>query len=183
MKKLCIIFLLSIIIILTAVGFPTSNELTGISSADKQTQYLRMHIRANSDCAQDQAVKYKVRDALVAYLTPLVAECTSLKKAEQIISSQTSRLSFEAERVLKDEGFFYGANAEVKWENFPTRIYDKHILEAGEYLSLIVNLGSGSGANWWCVVYPPLCFAAPSGTNVKYKSKILEIIRRWQEGR
>lgn len=179
MNKICIIFLLSIIIILTAVGFSTSN----VPSATAQTEYLRMHIRANSDSAQDQAVKYEVRDALVEYLTPLVAECTSRDKAEKIISSHADLLSVEAEKVLKKEGFYYGATVAVKWESFPTRVYDKYVLEAGEYLSLIVELGSGEGANWWCVVYPPLCFAAPSGTNVRYKSKILEIIRLWQENR
>ena len=177
MKKLCIFFLLSIIISLTAFGFSQSSLRMG----QTQTQYLRMHIRANSNSLPDQTVKYKVRDALVEYLTPIVAECSSIERAEKIISAHTAQLSCEAERVLTSSGFSYGATAQVKWEYFPTRVYKEYVLEAGEYLSLIVNLGEGAGANWWCVVYPPLCFAAPSGVNVRYKSKILEIIRLWQK--
>ena len=179
MKKLCIIFLLSIIIILTAVG--SVGEVGGAKNT--QTEYLRMHVRANSDEKEDQAVKYMVRDALVQYLTPIVAECTSREVAERAIRAHTKQLANEAERVLRLQGFSYGASAEVKWEVFPTRVYDGYVLEAGEYLSLIVLLGEGAGANWWCVVYPPLCFAAPTGGNVKYKSKILEVIERWKKER
>ena len=80
-----------------------------------------------------------------------------------------------AREELIKQGFDYGAKANVKTENFPTRIYGQLQLQAGYYDALIVNLGSGEGDNWWCVVYPPLCFTG-EGQSYVYKSKIKEII-------
>jgi stage II sporulation protein R len=88
-----------------------------------------------------------------------------------------------ANAVLKDGGFTYTCKAKLVTEEFPTRVYDGFTLEQGIYDALILELGSAKGDNWWCVVYPPLCFASPNGKNVVYKSKIAEIIRRWQEKR
>ena len=176
MKNLCIIFLTSIIISLTALGF------SGAFSA-KQTQntaeYLRIHIRANSNEREEQAVKYLVRDELVAYLTPLVAEYETKAEAMAGVQARLTALEKIASGVLKRNGFDYGASAVLKTERFPTRVYGEYTLPAGAYTSLIVKLGSGEGDNWWCVVYPPLCFASGQG-NIVYKSNIAEIIRRWK---
>jgi len=181
MKKFCIIFLLSIIISLTAFGFGgfSQNEATmyaSNSSKSLQNNYLRIHIRADSNENDAQAVKYKVRDDVVDYLTPLVAECDTKNQAMQGIKNHLGDISKVAEQVLCAEGFFYGATAELKTESFPTRVYGEYTLPAGEYSALIIRLGKGEGDNWWCVVYPPLCFAA-TDANVVYKSKIKEIIR------
>ena len=82
-----------------------------------------------------------------------------------------------ANNVLKNEGFCYTSNALVTSEEFPTRTYQNLTLPEGVYDSLIVNLGTGSGNNWWCVVYPPLCFVnADNSSEVTYRSKLLEII-------
>ena len=176
MKNVCIIFLSFIIISLTAVGFSgrfSSKE----SILDAQTAYLRMHIRADSNEAEAQAVKYQVRDRVVEYLTPVVAECETKQEALQRLQRELKRISAEATAVLRAQGFSYSASAELTKEQFPTRVYGEYILPAGEYTALILRLGSGEGDNWWCVVYPPLCFAG--GENVIYKSKIKEIIRRF----
>ena len=181
MKKICIIFLLSIIITLTALGFGGFSEkeapmyATNIQSQAESEGYLRIHIRADSNEDRAQAVKYKVRDEVVAYLTPLVANYTSKAAAAQGIAQNIHHICAVAEKVLRQEGFSYGATAEVTVEHFPTRVYGDYTLPAGEYTALIVRLGRGEGDNWWCVVYPPLCFAA-TDTNVIYKSKIKEII-------
>lgn len=142
-------------------------------------EYLRVHIRANSNGEEDQAVKLLVRDAVVEYLTPTVAECRTKKQAMNSVKAQLSEIARTAERVLSRNGYLYGASAELKEEKFPTRIYDGVTLDGGVYDALIVRLGSGEGDNWWCVVYPPLCFTGGSG-NVVYKSKILEIIRSFK---
>ena len=174
MRKVCIIFLLSIIISLTALGFsgafaPTQTvETVG-------NEYLRIHIRADSNDSAAQAVKYRVRDKIVEYLTPLVAEYPTKAAAMQGISSHIADVSALASEVLRENGFAYSATAELTVENFPTRVYDGCTLPAGEYSALIIKLGSGKGDNWWCVVYPPLCFAA-TNTSYVYKSKIAEII-------
>jgi stage II sporulation protein R len=182
MKKFCIIFLLSIIISVTAFGFsPLGAELS--AQARPNTEYLRVHIRANSDDGQDQAVKYLVRDELVAYLAPIVADCKTRSVAVEKIRAELTGLEVVAENVLQQNGFSYGAKASIKTEVFPTRIYGEYTLEQGEYLALIVELGEGAGANWWCVVYPPLCFAGDNNVPIVYKSKILEIIKAWQNAR
>ena len=180
MKKVCIIFLLSIIISLTAFGFAQtspnfSNELTA-------SPYLRIHIRADSNETEAQTVKYYVRDALVEYLTPLVADYDTKDSAMQGVRAHLSDLERIATQTLLEKGFSYGAQAELTTECFPTRVYGEYTLPSGEYSALIIKLGSGKGDNWWCVVYPPLCFASGSGENVIYKSKIAEIIREWKNG-
>ena len=184
MKKFCIIFLLSIIISLTAFGFGgfSANEtpryaLTSQSQVISD-EYLRIHIRADSNEDSAQAVKYKVRDGVVSYLTPLVASYTTKAEAMQGVAQNIRGVCAVAEKILQENGFSYGATAEITVESFPTRVYGDYTLPAGEYTALIVRLGRGEGDNWWCVVYPPLCFAA-TDTDVVYKSKIKEIIARF----
>ena len=193
MKKVCIIFLLSIIISLTAIGFcaPSGAKnnfnaymVGGFSeNVCVNEEYLRIHIRADSNEAQAQSVKYYVRDALVAYLTPLVAEYKTREDAMNGISMRIEELSAVATGILRQRGFAYGATAQLMVEEFPTRVYDGYTLPAGKNMALIVRLGSGAGDNWWCVVYPPLCCAAENGQSVLYKSKIKEIIDNWKNGK
>ena len=190
MKKLCIIFLLSIIISLTALGIGGDfgqlnvNEATMSAMNEKNAQeneYLRIHIRADSNEQKAQSVKYFVRDKIVEYLTPLVAFYPDKVSALQGVDAHLPQIEQVAKKALQEKGFAYGASAVLKRERFPSRVYDGALLPAGEYDALIIYLGSGQGDNWWCVVYPPLCFASPSGENVVYKSKIAEIIRKFKD--
>ena len=148
----------------------------GNEAAD--TAYLRVHIRANSNSAEDQGVKYKVRDGVVAYLTPVVAECDNKKQAMETIREKLLQISEVADGILRANGYTYGARASLREEEFPTRVYEGVTLDAGVYDALILELGTGEGDNWWCVVYPPLCFTSGNG-NVIYKSKIAEIIAKF----
>lgn len=163
MKRLFIVFILAILISLLPLN--ACSETGG-------AEYLRIHIRANSDSAADQSVKYAVRDGIVEYLTPFVKGCVSKNRAMRIVEEKLSAITARAEEILREKGFYYGANARLNRENFPTRVYGELTLEGGEYDALIVELGRGEGANWWCVVYPPLCFSG--GEEVKYKSLIVE---------
>ena len=174
MKKYCIIFLLSIIIILTGYGF-SGTAVTQDSPAAQE--YLRMHIRADSNDSAAQAVKYLVRDGVVAYLTPLVAEYADKQSAYEGLKTHLDDIERAANKVLRENGFSYFAKAELKKERFPVRIYGEYTLPAGEYDALILYLGEGKGDNWWCVAYPPLCFVN-ANVDVQYKSKLMEIIRR-----
>ena len=88
-----------------------------------------------------------------------------------------------ADKVLAENGFSYTARAEVRREEFPTRVYENVTLEAGMYDALIVELGTGEGANWWCVLYPPMCFSGEAmGENIVFRSRIVEIIRSFFAG-
>ena len=149
MKKLVILFLLAVLFF----------GLVGCSSFDDQDCF-RIHIRANSNEQIDQNVKYMVKDAVVEFLTPLLADATDKNKAKQIVTANSGQICLVADKVLKDNGFNYKSSAKISKENFPTRAYGDFVLEQGEYDALIVNLGSGSGDNWWCVVYPALCHAS-----------------------
>ena len=169
MKKTCIVFALIAILILTAAV--TAAKLP---AAEAETQYLRMHVRANSDAAEDQAVKYAVKDAVTDYLIPLAAQCRSKEEAMASLEGALAAIESVADRV------FYTAHAQLRREEFPTRVYEGVTLEAGVYDALIVELGEGAGANWWCVVYPPLCFSGEAnGGNVRYRSRLLEIIQNF----
>ena len=175
MKRVCIIFLLSIIISLT-----TFAVIRPASSIQEEDRYLRIHIRADSNDGDAQAVKYAVKDRVVEYLTPFIAEYENKQAAEQGLAQRLKEIEEVACAVLKEKGFAYGATASVERETFPTRTYEDFTLPSGEYTALILRLGSGKGDNWWCVVYPPLCFSA-TGKNVVYKSKIQEIIRSFKK--
>ncbi len=173
MKKFAIVFLLlgAACALAALFGLPAKTP----QEADR---YLRVHIRADSNEEEAQRVKYRVRDAVVAYLTPAVAECEGKKEAMEKIGQELPALEEVAEKVLRENGFSYGAHASLKREEFPTRVYEGATLEAGVYDALILELGSGKGDNWWCVVYPPLCFSGGNG-NIVYKSKIAELVRKF----
>ena len=154
----------------------------GLTNAPIETkQYLRLHVRANSNSQIDQDIKYQVKDAVVNYLTPFISECDSHEKAENMLLARLKGIEKVADSVLEQNGFSYRAKASVKVENFPTRFYGNLTLEEGFYKALIINLGSGEGDNWWCVVYPPLCFTG-SNSPIKYRSKILDIINSFIKG-
>ncbi len=172
MKKAIVVLLLiaSIAGIVFAFG--------GNQKESTETSYLRVHIRADSNEEAAQAVKYKVRDRVVEFLTPLVAECESKEEAMEAIGKKLGEIEAAADEVLRRGGFSYGTKASLRKEQFPTRVYENVTLEAGVYDALILELGSGKGDNWWCVVYPPLCFTGGNG-NIVYKSKIAEIIKKF----
>lgn len=175
MKKICITFLLSSIIILTAVAFG------GASKTEGNADFLRIHIRADSNEEEAQRVKYLVRDDVVAYLTPLVAKADEKEEAMRFIEENLSGIEKTANAVLNREGLDYTCKARLTIEEFPTRKYKNYTLEKGFYDALILELGSAKGDNWWCVVYPPLCFAGNENVEVRYKSLIVEKIENWKK--
>ncbi len=173
MKKICITFCVLLILIATVL------TATQISSAQQaESEYLRIHVRANSNSDFDQQIKYKVKDEVVQFITPYVAECTTKERAMGIIGGLTDEIEDVCDEALARLGVSYTARAEVRREYFPTRVYDGATLEAGEYDALIIELGEGTGDNWWCVIYPPLCFTAASA-DVKYRSLIQDIIDKF----
>lgn len=172
MKKFLVV--IAVIAVLGATIFILNTN----SSAEAETDYLRIHVRANSNEQIDQSVKYKVKDEVVKYITPYAAECKDKQTAMQIIGEILGNIEDVCDGVLRANGFSYSSKASIRSENFPTRVYGDLTLEEGVYDALIIELGTGKGDNWWCVVYPPLCFTS-STTDVKYRSAILDIINKF----
>ena len=151
------------------------NAVTATYKGANNVDYLRIHVRANSNEQIDQDVKYKVKDEIVKFITPYAAECTDKQTALKVIAGVLDKIEEVADGVLQQNGFNYKSRAAVRAEEFPTRVYGDLTLEAGVYDALIVELGSGTGDNWWCVIYPPLCFTAGTA-QVQYRSAIYDII-------
>jgi len=123
---------------------------------------VRLHILANSDSEEDQALKLKVRDVVLERATELLRESGSRSDAERLLREELPRLQTMAEQTVQEQGYAYPVTARLEEAAFPTREYDGFRLPAGEYLALRVVIGDGAGHNWWCVVFPPLCTQASS---------------------
>lgn len=170
MKKYCILFVFLFIIILTVC-------MSATPVAGTESEFLRVHIRANSDAACDQSVKYAVKDKIVDFLMPVAASCETKREAMDKIGTLIEEIEEVADGVLREHGYLYTAKAKLTREEFPTRVYEDFTLESGVYDALIIELGNAEGANWWCVIYPPLCFAGEAtGANIRYRSAIYDII-------
>lgn len=171
MKKLIVFFgLFALIGILVAVGLSTTKN---------NDEILRIHIRANSNSAIDQNVKYQVKDAVVSVMLPLLCECQTKNQAEETIKNNFGLIEETANKILQQNGFFYTSKAKLTNEEFPTRSYGNLTYEAGFYDALILELGQAKGDNWWCVVYPPLCFLQSNNPKeIKYTSKLVEFVKK-----
>ena len=151
------------------------------STSQYHIEYLRIHIRANSNSQVDQDIKYQIKDEIVEFLTPIISSCKTKKDFQNKLNQNLSNIVGIANKILAQNNFDYKSSAKITNEYFPVRSYDNVTLENGYYDALIVNLGSGEGDNWWCVVYPPLCFLN-SNADYVYKSRILEIIKQFFGG-
>lgn len=147
-------------------------EKQGTPIVSDRSNYVRLHILANSDSVQDQNVKLKVRDAVIAYLAPHVKDVTDTQAAKDIIASRQAEIIQVAQRCLQDNGFDYPVDIQIGNFEFPVKTYGNLVLPAGEYQAVRIRLGQAAGQNWWCVLFPPLCFvegttalASPSVAN------------------
>ncbi len=145
-------------------------------SGDISDEIVRIHIRANSNLDVDQAVKLDVRDSVTAYLQEALEGCNTKQESLDCLSAHLDTICEIADSTLAGQGFDYSSTATLGTEYFEERTYDNtYTVPAGEYDSLIVNLGTGTGDNWWCIAFPPLCFSGGSDTDkVVYKSWIKE---------
>ncbi|MFC5647774.1 stage II sporulation protein R [Paenibacillus solisilvae] len=129
-----------------------------IAGGDIPKDSIRLRILANSDSAADQAVKRYVRDAVVAEINTWVSGPQTIDQARQTIRAHIHDIEQVIGTKLASRGFTYGFKAELSVVPFPTKIYGNKVYPAGNYEALRITLGSGAGQNWWCVLFPPLCF-------------------------
>lgn len=124
---------------------------------------VRLHVIADSDAAEEQAIKLEVRDAVLAYLTPVLEEAENQQQARQIIRDNLEGIAQAAFSAAQGRQ----VSVTLSRESYPTREYEGFTLPAGRYESLRVILGQGQGKNWWCVVFPPLCLSAAESEKVQ----------------
>ena len=161
MRKIFII-LLTVCTLFIMLGFlPVHGE------AEIYDNVLRLHVIANSDSEEDQALKLKVRDALLEDSSELFMSCNNRSDAAKAIEENRTHLEEIATKTILDAGYDYPVAIVLGEEKYPTRSYGEICFPAGNYLSLRVIIGEGAGQNWWCVLFPPMCLSAASYSDVE----------------
>lgn len=153
-------------------------------------QLIRLHVIANSDTNQDQSLKLKVRDNIIVYLNPYMSDVNDIGEARKMIYSKQQDIEKIAKNTIAAAGSNDSVRVEIGYYKFPIKSYGELVLPAGEYEAVRVLIGDAQGKNWWCVLFPPLCFvdatnacssAASSDAsvieNVELKWKIVEIFQ------
>ena len=154
-------------------------------------EFIRFHVVANSDSEFDQSLKIEIRDRLLEYLAPRLAAAASKEEAKTTIVNNQKQLIAIADAILAKAGAGYQAGMEVGIYEFPVRMYGALIVPAGQYETVRLQLGEAAGKNWWCVLFPPLCFvdinssiaAQPVSAALKensYREQTGTIVMRWK---
>ena len=143
--------------------------------ADLENNIFRLHILANSDSEEDQALKLKVRDGILDYMNEINKDSNSKSDTIENIENHLDEIKDICEKILKDNGSDYSVSPEIGNFYFPTKYYGNISLPAGNYDALRIKIGEAKGQNWWCSLFPPLCFIdISSGYLSDEDSKILE---------
>ena len=157
-KRFCIAIVAILVILFMVSYLPVHGEEAIYDTV------VRLHVLANSDSEEDQALKLRVRDAVLEVTTPLVEGCGTQAEAIAAIEGGMEEIRAAARQVIDDAGRTDDVSVLLGEEEYPTRTYDSCCFPAGEYVSLRVCIGEAEGQNWWCVLFPPLCLTAASAS-------------------
>jgi len=151
---LLILLILSVVIHVTKTNTVNANVLQeGIAS-----EIIRFHVIANSDSVKDQALKYVIKDALVKELSLYLKDSADINEARNVVIEQLSTVQKTAENIVAQNGYNYPVTISLEPWYFPIKVYGEYTFPAGTYEALRVQIGEAKGQNWWCVMFPPLCF-------------------------
>ena len=182
--------------LLVAVSAVLAFEIAAARGEQRKlaSEVLRLHVVANSNSAEDQALKLLVRDRILSEYEDRLLGFSSVNEAESFVMAETEVIEELAKSVLESQNCSFDVCAVLKNEVFPQKQYGDIILPAGEYRALRVVIGSGEGENWWCVMFPPLCcfaetesgevfgcersIATEDGVEVRFRLKILEVLQK-----
>ena len=148
-------------LLLGMVGTVCCSALAGTAQSygSLEQNVLRLHILANSDSIDDQALKLKVRDKVLAQTETLFrSQPENAADAEQLVAEHLETLEQTAQQLVWDEGYSYAVKAQLVEMPFDDRTYGKWTMPAGDYEALRITIGEAAGQNWWCVMYPHICF-------------------------
>lgn len=165
-KKILIIFILFLTYFLISL-FSYSNAVSSSISEN----VFRLHVIANSNSKEDQDLKYKVRDNLIDYMNSISKNVSTKEEAIKLANENISNFYNIAKNTILENGFNYNVNIEIGNFDFPTKTYGDISLPAGFYDALKVEIGEAKGKNWWCVMFPSLCFVDISNGVVSEESK------------
>ncbi|WP_455539084.1 stage II sporulation protein R [Terrisporobacter sp.] len=174
---LLVSILVSILIICSLVIVKEINKIDACTY-DYRNKLIRFHVIANSDTDKDQALKLKVRDAVISYLQPKLEKSQSIKESENIIKSENKNIKKISENIISKNGYDYTVKIGLQYSNFPAKQYSSVVLPAGKYKALKIVIGQGKGKNWWCVMFPPLCFVDDQNGVIDQKTdrKLKEVL-------
>lgn len=146
------------------------------------SKILRFHVLANSNSEEDQAVKEEVRDAVGTYLKPLLEEADSLTETKEIVNKNMDAIIQIAKATLEEAGYDYDVHACLTTTDFPEKSYGTYTFPKGKYEALQITLGEGEGQNWWCVLYPNMCFRGTVYEVVEEEAGVAlrEVLSPWE---
>ena len=168
-KKLNFIFILTILVFIY-IALLSFNYSKAISS-NLSDSVFRLHIIANSDSSADQELKLKVRDKIIEYMNTLTSNSSDKKDVISMVNNHLDSFKEIALNTIKGNGYNYDVNIEIGNFHFPTKSYGDISFPAGNYDALKIEIGDAIGQNWWCVLFPPLCFVNSSTGVVPDDSK------------
>ena len=166
MKKYIFLLIISVLFLLLSAYSYVNAVSNNLSDS-----VFRLHVIANSDSKTDQELKYKVRDSLIEYMNTLTNDMNSKEEVIKIAKAHLEDFKEIAQNVVKENGYNYDVNVEIGNFSFPTKTYGDISFPAGFYDALKVEIGKAEGQNWWCVMFPPLCFVDVTSGVVPEESK------------
>lgn len=155
MKKICVLAGILIAFVVTGMAM---NVKWNHMQADLAKEVFRFHVLANSDSKEDQALKMQVKEAVLAYMKQELPESDNVETTKKWARANADEIVQLAGQVIEEEGYSYSVTAEVTTCEFPEKTYGDITFPSGEYEALRIEIGEAKGQNWWCVLYPNLCF-------------------------
>ena len=160
-----------VIILFSFFVFISALSYVNAVSENIANSVFRLHVIANSDSEEDQSLKYKVRDSILEYMNSISSDCSSKKEIIELAYEYQDEFYKIAKQVINENGYDYEVNIRIGNFEFPTKTYGDISLPAGNYDALRIEIGEAKGQNWWCVMFPPLCFVDVTSGVVPDESK------------
>ena len=178
MKKFLIPIVIGGFIIVMLVGEMMISSIISLASAEENqevmiedisSKLIRFHVIANSDGELDQKLKLKVRDEVLKYIQPLLKDSKDIEESRDILKEENENIINIAKETIEENGYSYKVESTLTKEYFPVKTYGNITLPQGKYEAYRIIIGSGEGQNWWCVMFPPICFVDLTKGEVAYE--------------
>lgn len=178
MKKFLIPIVIGGFIIVMLVGEMMISSIISLASAEEKqeviiedisSKLIRFHVIANSDGELDQKLKLKVRDEVLKYIQPLLKDSKDIEESRSILKAENENIINIAKETIEENGYNYNVDSTLTKEYFPIKNYGNITLPQGKYEAYRIIIGSGEGQNWWCVMFPPICFVDLTKGEVAYE--------------